>query len=214
MRTCGRGTLGGFLCVLATAGCGGHTGADGSGAQCEGPAPCGGNLEGTWQVDSLCVEGDLAAALNALPGTPSACNTMVQSASEAFHGTVTYANGTETIDVTADVVMEVLYTPACYSATAGVPLSAGACSYQQQQLVAQSGYTAACQLEVGGCRCSASKQSQSTQVSSYTVSGSRITYTDGDDPMDYCVSGTTLTERQTAPDLGGLVAVLSLHRAP
>jgi len=50
-------------------GCGGNS--SGNAGTCNAAAPCGGTLDGTWQMDSTCVEGDLAAYLAIIPGTVS-----------------------------------------------------------------------------------------------------------------------------------------------
>jgi len=178
-------------------GCGGNSG--GNAGTCNAAAPCGGTLDGTWQMDSTCVEGDLAAYLAIIPGGPFPACTQVQTATAAMTGTAAFASGIETDNLTITFDASVSYSPACVGTIGGTTtaLDATACAgFQQTLLNRQYVSTAACSFANGDCSCSVSLEvSAPTVPQAYTVSGSRIVYASGSAPMDYCVSGTTLTTR-------------------
>jgi hypothetical protein len=169
-------------------------------------------LDGTWQADAVCVEGDLVATM-APADLPSACSGLFQSATPTITGTVTFANGMETDNVTETINASVVYTSACVSALAGatVTMTATMCSALGQQLMSQSTFSSAsCSFVGGNCPCSVSSLQQlPTTPQAYTVSGNTITYPSGSTPMDYCVSGTTLTAREVD---SGLTFVTTLHK--
>ena len=199
--------------TMTAVGCGGGSG---SGGTCSGVAPCGGTLDGTWAIDSMCITGDVVAVVTADMSLPSACSSMVSSfAFEDPSGTVTYAGGNETADFTVTMSMDMQITQACASALAGsaVTMNAAMCSSMQQSLLSNGSYSSVtCSLAGSTCRCTAKQDKASSGVTGYTVSGNTIQYTDGSDPMDYCVSGATMTDRQVSPDYGNLTMIAKLHR--
>ena len=178
-------------------GCGGNSG--GNAGTCNAAAPCGGTLDGTWQMDSTCVEGDLAAYLAIIPGGPFPACTQVQTATAAMAGTAAFASGIETDNLTITFDASVSYSPACVGTIGGTTtaLDATACTgFQQTLLNRQYVSTAACSFEGGDCACSVSLEVNAPAApQAYTISGSRISYANGGTPLDYCVSGTTLTTR-------------------
>ncbi len=188
----------------------------GGAAACSAAAPCGGTVDGTWTLDSVCVEGNLVAAMNATSGLPAACSSLFQSATLSGSGTVTFANGTETDNITQNMTATAVYTPACASAAAGatVTLSASVCSTLQSTMAGQSGVSSAsCSFSSGNCNCSLVYQTVNATSQSYSVSGSTITFTNGDNPIDYCVSGATLTASQVQTNLNGVTLVSKLHKS-
>ena len=190
-----RDAFGLALIVFAASSCG-NSGDNNKGATCTMPAACGGTLDGTWQLDSLCIQGDLVAGENGNSGLPAACNTLYQSASYVASGTVTYANGTQTSNVTKTTSTEALYRQACVTAIFGVSatLDASMCTSLQQSNIDSGRYTSvSCAYSSEGCRCELTSQSTDTSALSYTISGNRIVFTNGDPPLDYCVSGATMT---------------------
>jgi hypothetical protein len=194
-------------------GCGGGSG---SGGICSGLDPCGGDIEGTWAIDSMCIAGDVVAAMSGGFGLPSACNGALKSfAFENPTGTITYAGGYETADLTVTMSMAMDYTSACASAMVGsaVTLDATLCDLLQQELLTSGNYSsAACSFGGGACHCAVKGEQTSSGVTGYTASGHTIQYTDGSASMDYCVSGTQLTESQIATDYDNLKMIANLHR--
>jgi hypothetical protein len=203
----------GVLMTMMGIGCGGGSG---SGGVCSGLDPCGGDIEGTWAIDSMCIAGDIVAAMSGDLGLPSACSGALTSfAFENPSGTITYAGGYETANLTITMSMAMTYNSACASAAAGttVTVDATLCSLLQQDLLASSDYSSvACSFGGGACHCAVKGEQTSSGVTGYTVSGNTIEYTDGSDPMDYCVSGAQLTESQIAPDYANLKMIANFHR--
>ena len=200
---------------MVASGCGGNSSST-SGGACNAAVTCGGILDGTWQLDTTCVEGNLAAAMESSAGLPSACSNVFQSATPSITGTVTFANGSETDNMTETLDATILYTSACVGAVAGttVTLNASVCSLLGPELVSQGDFSSAtCTFASGGCSCSVASTSQAdTTPQAYTISGHTIVYADGSDPMDYCVSGTTLTTSGSVTGLPGVTFVSTAHK--
>jgi hypothetical protein len=157
-------------------------------------------LDGTWQVDGVCVEGDLAAAVVAQLNLPADCHNLFQSTSATATGTVTFADGMETDNSSLIVDASVLFTEACASADVGYAIVMGtaACNSLGPVLASSQQFsTATCSLAGSNCACSVSKRWPTpTTPQGYVVSGNTITNSGGGGSMDYCVSGTTLTIRE------------------
>jgi hypothetical protein len=109
------------------------------------------------------------------------------------------SSGNETDNLIATFEATVAYSGACVNSTAGlmVTLSAAGCAGFQGPLTSRPFVSAAtCSFTNGDCVCSETLLGQvPTAPQAYTISGSRIVYASGGTPMDYCVSGTTLTTR-------------------
>jgi hypothetical protein len=189
--------------LLAAAGCGG-----GSGAGSCGAAPtCGGALDGTWTITSTCIEGDpdrgLAATADNGNPVPAACNSLFQGFTVDVQGSVTIANNVETDNVTLTMSGKAVYSSACVSALSGtsVTLTASLCTALQSSLTSGGDFNSAtCAFAGTTCTCDVVKSEVApTTPQPFTVSGSHITYANpASTPMDYCVTGTTMTVRQEA----------------
>ncbi len=106
--------------IFGAAGCSGSSsGSRNEAVSCGGVPQCGGTVDGKWQLDSVCLEGDLATALDANLSLPPACSHTIETASISASGTVTFATGTETDDLTGTMTANAVYTAACESAIAG-----------------------------------------------------------------------------------------------
>jgi hypothetical protein len=144
---------------------------------------------------------------------PAVCHDLFQSVTETMTGTVTFANGVETDNLSRTINASLLFTEACMSADVGyaVVISAAACTSVGPYLVSDQQFsTATCSLAGSNCACSASQQMQlPTTPQAYVVSGNTVTYSGGGSPMDYCVSGTTLTVRVVD---SGATLVITLHK--
>jgi hypothetical protein len=203
------------LIMFAASACGNSD--DKRGGSCTAPAACGGTLDGTWQVDSVCSVGNWATLANSDPSLPASCNTLYQSITYTSEsGTVTYANGTETSNVTLTSNNEVLYTQACVTALRGtlITLDAAACASIQQSAIDSGKYTSAsCSYSSAGCPCTFIGQETNTDTLTYTLSGNSIVYTNGDPSADYCVSGNTMTVSVTYDmPQGRIISVGTAHR--
>lgn len=205
----------------ATGGTGG-SGTGDSGGVCKAVAACGGAIDGTWEVTSTCVHGDLTAVMLASMASggnapPAACNSLFQNFTIEMSGTVTAANGTETDNLTMTMKGKAHYTPACVSALSGTAisaLSASMCSAAESNLKSNTTFNSAtCSLNAGNCDCDLTAVTKETDTSQYTTSGNQLIDPTGkNDPFDYCVSGTTLTLSQDSTDLPGTLLVTTFHR--
>jgi hypothetical protein len=212
--TAGGGTGGSSSGRTASGGSGGSS----SGGTCGGAVACGGALDGTWQIDSMCVQGDWVATMGAQLGLPAACSGALRSVSiDHVSGTISYSAGTETANITMTVTVDFMYTQVCVAALSGTTgtLDASMCASFQQALLSGGQFSqATCSYSNAGCRCVETGDQTTTNTTPYTVSGNNIVYSDGTEPMGYCVSGSTLTERQTSTDSPGVTMVATFHRAP
>jgi hypothetical protein len=207
--------VGGLLLVGGTGalGCGGGSGGGGT---CNAVSPCGGSVEGSWQIETTCAEGDLDAAMLASASAPSACNSLFQDFALDSAGTVTFSNGTENDDVTMSMKGNVVYTPACLSALGGgaaVTLTTTSCANVGSGLTSSGQFSSAtCSLANGACACAVVMTKTARTTQAYAISGTQITYQDPkQSPMDYCVSGTTMTVRQSL-GIGTVKAVNTLRK--
>jgi hypothetical protein len=185
-------------------GCGGAD--DGNGSLACGDAPCGGDLVGTWNHTSLCVDG--TPYLASLPGA---------SCVEASVGAIAFVpSGSFTLN--ADLTYELTFGISG-TMTFNYPLScfetASTCADLELQFqvglpsgVAQS---VSC-LGTSTCACTFVRTPASISHSgTYTTSGSSLMLTQVDgqsDPLDYCVKGNTATFREPGPtrDVLGFIA--------
>ncbi|MBN2574989.1 MAG: hypothetical protein JXP73_10540 [Deltaproteobacteria bacterium] len=193
-----------LLVTLATTtilqfGCGGGSGGI---PTCVGDFDaCGGDLTGKWTLDGVCSETDISEEMFDLSEFPPECSNMVQSISMKVSGTVEYANGTETSDVTMSVTVKGIYTAACMTAIAETPITA---TQEMCEMIAAGfdpteGMSMSCSLSGGGCACTMSMSEHAQETDTYTVSGGTLIYSSGEN-VQYCVSGDTLTVRDTSSD--------------
>jgi len=203
------------LTLALLSGCDDSSTSSQGGASCASFTSCGGDIVKVWQVDSVCVEGDLVGTLNGqLSSQPPACQTIFESASLDASGTISYTASTETSDITLTGIYTAVYTQACLSAMAGstVAVTSAICSAIQSGLSSSDpSITGTCVLSGSNCHCTLNQQlSLGTQTDGYTASGGTLTYTSGGSPASYCVNGTTLTERSTSTSLG-MAMVITAH---
>jgi len=208
------GSLALMLGLSSVLGCGNKDSTT-TGSSCGSFSACGGSLDGTWQFDSACISGDIVAATAAQAGLPSACNGFLKSVQTTTTGTVTFASGTQTNNVTTTVLEGFVYTPACLSAEAGgtVAVTASVCTQLQTSITARlSGSTATCSFVSGNCNCSVTYVSTDTSTNTYTISGNTLVPSGSSDPLDYCVSGTTLRGSETSSSMSGITTYYTMHK--
>lgn len=164
--------------------------------------PCGGAVEGTWKIASVCSSGDVAAGLNSINADfgifPSACSSLYRDFTLDMSGTVTYAAGVQSETMTMTLKGKMVYTPACLdglSPGSGAALTAGSCADLGARNVSMGSVSSAtCSVVDGNCACAVVMKMQTDRMEKYVVSGTQLTYPHGMySPVDYCVHGTTLT---------------------
>jgi hypothetical protein len=171
-------------------------------------------VDGSWIIDSTCTEGDLRGFASATADLSAGCDNAYQSSTLTSTGTLAFANGTETVDVTMTIDSTVVYTPVCIGAGTAVTVDADTCTTLEGVISGSAvNTTASCQLTGGNCNCQVTKtMPASAKTLTYSTAGGAITYSNGDPQMDYCISGTSMTTTQLSPDLNGITVVYTLHK--
>jgi YD repeat-containing protein len=201
---------------------GGAGGAAGTGggavtANCGPFTACGGSIVGTWRYVSAC--GSFSSAT---------CPTETTLTTPAPGSTATYtfgSGGVFTYTFSGTLNETVNYALGCLAGLtdAGVPQACADVQNLFRMSIGQDAGSSTTQLlsatcsagqnETCNCMLAFSAQSVTTQ-GTYTTSGARVTITDPDGgadastPVDYCVSGNTLTLR-LANDAGSGLITLS-----
>jgi hypothetical protein len=199
----------------------GTSGSAGSGGTCQAAAPCGGDLEGTWEVTSVCTNGDMAmmmvASMGSGAGLPEGCKDLFQDFTIDMKGTIVFEQGlmTSTLDRTLKGREHI--TPTCLTAL-GAPFTSfteSSCSDMESDLaLAEDPNTATCTLKAGNCDCDFTSASDGLpEDNNYILSGNQVVDPEGQaSPMDYCVSGNTLTLIQSTANAAGFGLVVTLRR--
>jgi hypothetical protein len=188
-------------------------GHSGSSSTCGGGfAACGGDIAGTWIIDGVCTEGNLAEAMYKESGLPAACSGLYRSATMEASGTVTFDKGVETANVNVITTVKVHVTAACISSQAGgvtvSALSKSVCDSMATSMSSTEGTdavnrTASCTLTGSACDCSLVIDSGSVEdENNYTTSGNTITNTDSNKSQEFCVADDTLQVREETSTQG------------
>jgi hypothetical protein len=176
---------------------------DHGGGRCGSLDACGGDVTGTWQVTSSCVEGNLKEAANLSQTLPPACRGNYDQVDANVSGTVSFANGSATDD-TITTIDYVLHVPVVCMAAIGIESTdlPTACAGVGPAIVA-GGYhqDVTCSVQGSACSCVAKDTFTRDGALTYTISGSKLSYDASNDKMDFCVEGTTLRARQFATAL-------------
>ncbi len=196
------------LALLGPVACG--DGGGGGGGACDTPDACGGDVVGSWTLQSLCfanAEVLFTAALD-----EPMCEGAIESSQVHASGTYVYGkDGSASADVVYSIEFSTLWSAACLNALDGQnrTLDAARCADLQRQYEALPEIDKApCSLKGSACACSIfTGQNLTTTPGSYQVKGN--TLQQGDDDSPYCVRGDTLTILRTS---GGLTGTLVLKR--
>jgi hypothetical protein len=201
---------------LSAAGClgplGGNSAGGGDTPSCDSFTACGGDLNGTWELDSTCAQGELSAVLLAEDNAPQACSDLYSSVSMQLTGAIQYANGVETANLTITRTYTAVYTAPCLSAMSNstVTVTEAGCANAQSTLNARSNTTASCQFDGDNCSCQVEQRTGGTPtVDSYTIADGSLTYSGGNSSQ-FCVQGSTALFR--LPLAGGALLGLTAHR--
>lgn len=164
---------------------------------CGSVSPCGGDVVGTWDIDSICVSQD--AAEQALLPLPAECIDSFVSAEATPQGVVQEftADGRLMISGTAALQNEYHFSQACL-----MTLSPSASNLTEacQQVAAgtfpgiqfqnPSQWASSCDASSGVCECDASGQVNLTSSGNYTATNGALSV--GTAALPYCVSGNQL----------------------
>jgi hypothetical protein len=168
---------------------------------------CGGDPTGKWEIVAVCLETDMAAVYNKLRG--SACDESCISATVAAAGSVTYVDQTTTYDVKTLELTSDRYSTTCASDMFGFSLlDSTACErIGSQAEVILPGLQETCAYASGNCLCESTLPSSKTKSVSYRVTGTMAVEASGD-AYDFCVSGTTMTQRESFYQYTNVVTTL------
>src|SRR5580692_5632190 len=196
-------------------GTGGSSSGGAQGGSCANVTACGGNLVGTWNVTSSCLQvtGDLDLTLVGA-GCPSA---PVSGSLQVTGAWTANPDGTYTDATTTTGTEQLTLAPACLVISSTPVTCSGAASIIQSLGYATLTCTAAAG---GGCTCSGTVQQMGvlglvsvapTPTGNYTTSGNLVTVTGdvGDTAYSYCVSGNTLTmtPQSSTPTMTGTIVL-------
>jgi len=158
--------------------CGGQTSSGSDGSECGTLTACGGNLEGTWTVDSICSTPQPKSQSPNVDGGsfPAACqNGLTPNFSEAKYEpidlTLTFSGAEFHETGTVQLTDSVTFTSACLSALGSPPADVSAC----QSLAAREGYST-CNPVSGACACSGSGRVPIDVTGPYRVQGGEIVW--------------------------------------
>jgi len=193
--------------ALCPIGCGGSSeNSQVKGAICTQTfAACGGDPTGTWDIESVCLDGDLVAAYNA--NLSQSCANQITRANLSATGSATYgvdpvfSHPTVTYEATTVLQVSETYTPACALDVYGyATLDSNTCAqieetlqnYDQEKQVT-------CSFTGTNCACNVTIKHLNTTTDTYAVNGSDITEGDAS-TYAFCVSGNTMTQRENFDD--------------
>jgi hypothetical protein len=195
-------TLAGLALSLAAAGCGG----DGGGGGACGVTPCGGDVVGTWQASSSCVDQAtlnmefLAGIMGSCPSASLGNVGLTPSGSVAFTADMMFT-GTISVDSTIPII----FPAACTNGASCADLTA-----VLQALVGSNGITSATCVGSGACTCTVAQTFDSiNDTGTWATSGTTLTITgaaSGAQANPYCVQGSSLHLLEF--DSGGMMKVV------
>lgn len=202
----------GFAAALASvgtlAGCSAGNGGASSGTACVSVTPCGGDVTGTWTVDSECIA-------VASPFAEAACQNAVHHSTVTVTGTVVYTpsptdptTGTQAADLQYQLSIDEIYSGACLAAIGLQGPSPEACSGLQVYWTGP--YAVTCTPQAGACECRFADEGTIDQSDTYSVVGQEITLASSG-PVDFCRAGDALVESSVS---GLSTSRLTLRRAP
>jgi len=174
---------------------GGAAGFDNTAETCTGTFnACGGDPTGTWDIVSVCVDGNLAAVANTTYATNSKeCSNLCAAATLTARGSMTYGSGSVQPNVILSITETLEMTASCYAALFDTTWSSAACTSVAQMLNQQSGTTASCSPGNSSCDCVYTTAATAT-TDTYTVNGNSLVASDGT-TTEFCVQGSTMIQR-------------------
>lgn len=208
----------GVLCLLC--GCGGDggdgNGGDGNGGDGNGGAAgrcgfsaCGGDLVGTWQIQSMCVENP--EQMFAVAGLPAECSDLFGGVDYRPAGEFVFReDGTGEANVTLMADIEMVLTDACVRAMGGSGVSPAVCDAMESSFSGSAEFQgAACESGANSCVCLVTSEEMTiASGGAYRVQGDLI-LEDSGPGSPFCVSGNTLTVQG---EHSGVVMVMTMTR--
>ena len=188
--------------VYGGAGCGGSDNCPSS------PAPCGGNIVGTWKFSSVCVDESMSSS------AASSCGAKVSVGQVKISGTLTFNKDMTYSEDTTGTVQETADEPASCLTGTGVTCEEIGSRFEQDISSDSASASGRCSKAGSGCHCSFSVTQRSTDSGTYAVQGSVLgqnSSDNGDSHSDYCVQGNTLYLQMSAMSMDMGSSTISLH---
>src|SRR5664280_568897 len=161
---------------------------------------CGGDVTGTWALQSICAQSSLTDAVNTQYTSGPDCGSVCTSASLTASGTVTYASPSVSSSESFQFVESLAFGDVCFGELKGTTLSDSTCQTGGSDFAG----SASCALSLSTCICQAS-QTITDSVTTYAISGNDIVEYGPNNPqgltIEYCVTGNTMTQRRSLPNL-------------
>jgi hypothetical protein len=199
--------------ALLVGGCSPKSGT-GDAPACPSFKACGGLPDGSWQLDSVCLDADVSGAFSAQWPQPS-CRNAITSSTLSMTGTLTFASGSSTWNVTTSQTWRGIYSIACMSEIQGAPVAEADRTqcYVQQGWLAKPGIFSSveCAILDQNCDCNMSYSGTNTSTVPYTIQEATLSFSDATPPAAFCADGDTLMLRQ-ADSLSGLPLIIDAHR--
>ncbi len=184
-------------------GCGGSPATE---DECTAFKPCGGQLEGTWQLDESCF---LTDPLEQLELQPEVCEEYYQEVSYQISGTLSFEAQTFTPNLQQTRTLLVRITSDCR----GTRIDEAECASIEGEFRASDRPTVAnCSVAEGACHCRTTTTESLVEPETYALEGSKMRRLASGELSDYCVDKDRLKLTLYAGD--HLLAVLSLTRTP
>jgi hypothetical protein len=177
---------------------------------CDTLSACGGDVEGVWTVEDLCVAD--AARIAGMSNDEPECEDLFVGAHTDGTGTATFSDGDASSSIVMTMDLHAVWTPACLSAVSGLQSVdiERTCTSLDREYAENPKFTgASCMIVAGNCDCIVSAESTLVLGSMYTLAGTQITFAGDSGPTDYCVRGDRL---QMSAMMGGERMLLTLTR--
>ena len=171
-------------------------GTDAASACSEVFTACGGDPTGIWDIESVCIDGDLIAATNAdYASISTVCAQLCSGATLSARGAVTYNAGNFEANAILGLSETLGITAECYAALSGSTSTSASCTNFMQNLNEEAGTVAACSTNGTGCDCSYTT-AVAAAADTYSISGTMLVASDGT-TTEFCVQGSTMTQRDS-----------------
>lgn len=152
---------------------------------CDDLMPCGGPVEGTWDVTGACISIPIGSALGLCPGAE------ITYAGGMARGRVTFEGGSTHRVAQSEVEADAFVPASCASFIGGCPGVASA-------LAMASADSTCVDDGDGNCNCAIRQSTDYDDSGTYTTTDTQI-MTSGGKTYDYCISGTSLTYEDVTP---------------
>ncbi len=184
----------GALIAVAACACGDDTTSVVSGGTCEQPLhACGGSVDGTWHVESVCYDPSFRASLEP---DQAACKGAVRRFDTQASATMKFSGGTLSQSFTLSIDAEAVWTAECLRAMVGsstVDLRSSCAAIQSNYESNGVFQHAACSASATDCSCHLqSVPMMDMSAGSYVVQGNDIVDVSTGDQIPYCVQASAL----------------------